>query len=277
MRLAGHTYAFRDRPLEEALDELKRVGFERVEVWLGHASRGPSAVADALGERELEPAAVSAGGFYEGGGASPEQAFELAVEIGAPCLVACVAPSRLPEIARHVPAGLVLCVENHWDQPVATPRDVLRVLGGLRHVAACLDTGHALLAGVRPDRFARLLGPRLAHVHLKDARSPALRERLLGKRLRRRLLAKPAPAFPGRGALDLHAFAATLARIGYGGTVTLEDEGANAAAALAQLERDWVGASRRSSDASAAGFASGSPSLRGVEPNGLELRRRGRR
>jgi hypothetical protein len=64
MRVAGHSYPYRDRPLGDALDELARLRLSVVEVWFGHAADGPDAVASALRERGLEAAAISAGGFY---------------------------------------------------------------------------------------------------------------------------------------------------------------------------------------------------------------------
>jgi inosose dehydratase len=189
-----------------------------------------------LRERGLEAAAVSAGGFYETSGADPGRAFAVALELEAPYLVACVAPSRLADVAARVPAGVTLCVENHWDQALATPREVVAAIDAFPGVAACLDTGHALLAGVRPERFARDLGPRLRHVHLKDARAAGA-ERLLGRKLRRRLLDRPPPVFPGEGDLSLRGFAGALDR--FDGTVTLEHEGADAARSLASLRRSW--------------------------------------
>ena len=63
MRVAGHTYPYRDRSLGEALDELAGLGLWVVEVWLGHAVDGPDGVAEALQERGLEAAAVGAGSF----------------------------------------------------------------------------------------------------------------------------------------------------------------------------------------------------------------------
>lgn len=238
-RIAGHTYAFRHLPLEAALDELGRLGFSWVEVWLGHVPGTDAAAAQALAERGMRAAAVSAGGFYDQGGASPERAFALVHALGAPVLVACVAPSRLAEIAALVPPGVTLCLENHWDQALATSEEVAEALGGLDRAAACLDTGHALLAGVEPDRFARSLGSRLGHVHLKDARRLRAVERLAGRRVRRRFLPRPQPVFPGQGALDLEGLASALAAIGYRGTVTLEHEGPEPAAALARLLEGW--------------------------------------
>lgn len=240
MLVAGHTYAYRDRPLAEALDELAELELELVEVWLGHANADPESVARALSERNLRAVAVSAGGFYSRETTAPPRAFDLALAIGAPVVVACVSPSLLGVVGRSVPPGLTLCVENHWDQPLATAVEVTRVVEEHPGIKACLDTGHALLAGVAPERFAVLLGPRLGHVHLKDARRPTVVETLLGRRLRRRLLARPEPVSPGQGVLEVEGLRKALERAGYRGAVTLEHEGPNPTPALLELLRRWA-------------------------------------
>ncbi len=238
MRLAGHTYAFRHLPLGEALDELRLIGFTAVEVWLGHASH-PHEAARAIAARGLAAAAVSAGGFYEDGGADPEHAVALASLLGVRHVVACCAPARLVEVAGLMPEGIALCVENHWDQPLAKPEEVVPAISRLEGAGACLDTGHALLAGVDPARFASALGSRLLHVHLKEGRAASRLERLIGRRLRRRLLPRPRPVAPGCGDLDLERLASALRALRYQGTVTLEYEGADPGPALAQLLRRW--------------------------------------
>ena len=237
MRVAGHTYAYRGRPLEEALDELAALGLELVEVWLGHAADGPDEVARALAERNLQAVALSAGGFYDDRTTAPARAFELAAAVGAPVVVACVLPALLPAIAERTPPGIELCVENHWDQPLATPRAVETALAGLPDIRACLDTGHAILAGVRPEDFVATLGDRLGHIHLKEAAALTALDRLLGRRARRRLGRRPEPVFPGRGALEPERLRRALDRIGYCGAVTVEYEGPEPSAALAALIR----------------------------------------
>ena len=218
---------------------IERLGVEDVDVWLGHAASGPDDVADELGARGLRAVAVSAGGFYAPEPDLPAQAFALAQRLGAPVIAACLAPAMASWIDGQVPAGLTLAVENHWDQPLARSGEVARALAPHDRLRACLDTGHALLAGERPERAVAALGARLAHVHLKDARLPALHERLLGRRLRRRLLGRPEPALPGRGALDVAAVRRALAQIGYEGAVTVEYEGPEPASALALLVDAW--------------------------------------
>jgi sugar phosphate isomerase/epimerase len=239
MRLAGHTYAYRERPLTEALDELESVGLTTVEVWLGHAVEGPNEAARAVRERGLEAAAVSAGGFYAADSDVVPRTIELAEELGSPVIVACVAPGVLDAVVGRVPAGITLCVENHWDQAFATAREVREALTTHPGVAACVDTGHAILAGQAPERFVGELGERVGHVHLKDAAFPPFRDRLLGRRLRRRFLPKPEPAVPGTGALDVVRLRHALGGIRYEGTITVEHEGTDPTAALRRLIDEW--------------------------------------
>ena len=245
MRVAGHTYPYRDRSLGEALDELSGLRLSLVEVWLGHAADGgPDGVARALGERGLEAAAVSAGGFYTVGSDALPRTIELAQAVGAPIIVACVAPGVLDSVVERLPADITLCVENHWDQSLATSRDVSGVLGAHPGIAACVDTGHAILAGEPPERFVASLGDRVGHVHLKDAAFPLLRERLLGRRLRTRFLPRPAAVFPGGGALDVGRVRKTLEDSGFAGAVSLEHEGAEPSAALELLLGEWMSSDR---------------------------------
>jgi sugar phosphate isomerase/epimerase len=237
--LAGHTYAYRDRPLDAALDELQSLGLGAVEVWLGHAREGTDAVARALRERGLAAVAVSAGGIYDLGSDIAPRALELAEVIGAAIVATTVLPELVPETAAAAAGRATLCVENHWDQPLASPREVRRALEPHPDVGACLDTGHAIMAGVSAERFAAALDARLLHVHLKEARFPRPVERVLPRRVRRRVLGRPDAVFPGDGRLDVGRFAAALGALGYRGAVTVEHEGADATRALARLVALW--------------------------------------
>ena len=238
MWLAGHTYAFRSLPLEAALDRLVGLGYHDVEVWLGHAGDDLLATARTVDAAEVRVRAVSAGGFYEAGDDSPQRAFALATALGADVVVSCVAPTLLDELVEVIPGPMRLAVENHWDQPLARSREVGAAIAG-RPLGACLDTGHALAAGERPDAFAERLGARVVHVHLKEGRLPSLGARLLGRRLRRRFLGKPEPLRPGTGDLDIPALRAALAKTGFAGCVTAEHEGDDPEGALRTLASEW--------------------------------------
>jgi len=235
--LAGHTYAFRSLPLEAALERLAGLDFRDVEVWLGHA-RDPDEAADVVARSGLRTRAVSAGGFYTSGTDVPGRAFELAVALDADLVVMCVTPELVTELGSLAPPSVRVAVENHWDQPLARSREVAAAIrtSGLE---ACLDTGHALAAGERPEDFAARLDGRLAHVHLKEGSLPTLHERLLGRRLRRRIFGRLEPVWPGMGDLDVDALRSALARVGFDGCVSLEHEGERPEDALAALATRW--------------------------------------
>jgi sugar phosphate isomerase/epimerase len=240
MRLAGHTYTFRDCSLEAALDQLVGLGFVAVEVWAGHLRDDPEAERQKLEMRGLELAALGAGGFYTPDPSGPERAFALARALGTSRIVACASRGALGAVANRVPDDLILCLENHWDQALATPRDLQDALATSKRVRACLDTGHALIAGFDPATFAAALGSNLVHVHLKDAFSLGWVDRFLGRRARQRLGRRPPPAFPGTGALAVPRLRASLEAVGFGGFVSVEYEGqVKRREAMAELLRRW--------------------------------------
>ena len=238
MWLAGHTYAFRSLPLAGALDRLLTLGLEDVEVWLGHATAGLDDVVDAVSRAGVRVRAVSAGGFYASDDDTPRRAFALAEALGVDVVVMCVAPLLVTQLASSRPEAIRVAVENHWDQQLARSQEVARAIEGT-HLHACLDTGHALAAGERPETYAARLDSRLAHVHLKEGQLRSLPERVLGRRLRRRVLGRPDPTMPGAGDLDVAALRATLAEIGFEGCVTVEHEGVRPEEALAALVSRW--------------------------------------
>jgi len=239
VRLAATTYSFRALPLEEALDRIAAAGLEDVEVWLPHAGDDFADTRRALDERGLRAAAVCIGGIFSAEDAAASRGAELATTLDARLVVACVAPAVLRRVVEELQTGLTLCVENHWDQPLATARDLRRALATESRAAACLDTGQALAAGQDPCGFARALAGRLGHVHLKDAQRASVPERLAGRRLRRRLGRRPAAVFPGVGALDAPSFHRTLRALGYRGAVSIEYEGPDPAPALAAAAAAW--------------------------------------
>ncbi len=239
MRLAGHTYAFRDLPLGAALDRLRAIGFADVELWLGHGD-DPDRAASVVEGSGIRVCGVSAGGYYRPDDDTPARAFALAAAVGAQTVVLCVRPELVQALARLTPAGLTVAVENHWDQPLDTSRRVLAALRAAPGLTACLDTGHALAAGERPDEAARSLGPHLSHIHLKEAAARTLLQGLLGRRLRKRLLGRPPAAWPGTGALQIPSLQGELAALGFDGCVSCEHEGADPAGALTALRQAWL-------------------------------------
>jgi inosose dehydratase len=115
----------------------------------------------------------------------------------------------------------------------------------------CLDTGHLALAGIEPATAIRAYGGRLEHLHLKDV-DPAV----LGLVRRERLdfwAAVAAGVFCplGRGTIDVAAVTDELARLGYAGFATIEQDrlpaggtpGEDVCASVALLARHGLGSS----------------------------------
>jgi inosose dehydratase len=76
--------------------------------------------------------------------------------------------AHLEDLERLVEGhGLTLALHPHVGTLVETAADVEAVLDR-SDVGWCLDTGHLLIGGVEPARFARELAARIVHVHLKD-------------------------------------------------------------------------------------------------------------
>src|SRR5262249_20551140 len=124
--------------------------------------------------------------------------------------------------ARAQRQGVRFGLENHWYTEIATPRDVLAALDACSPaVGAAIDTGHFAFLGCDLAAAARLLGPRVLHVHLKVVRRPATAARLL-RQLRKRHHMEPSLPGPRDG---LDGFASALRAAGYAGMLAVEHEG----------------------------------------------------
>lgn len=234
VRVAVHTYCFRDRAGPAALAAVAALGVDAVEVWLPHAREPLGADLRRLG---LDAVAVGGLGLHHNEDLEAiDAAVVVARDVGTTLLVGTVAPELVEPAAARLPAGFMLAVENHWDQALASVQEVVRALDRAGAARACLDTGHALLAGDRPEDAVATLAARLAHVHLKDAAAPSRAVRALGRRVRRRYV-RPQPVVPGSGDLDVAGVVSALEAADYRGAVTVEYEGAAPEAPLRRLIR----------------------------------------
>jgi inosose dehydratase len=115
--------------------------------------------------------------------------------------------------------GVRAVVHHHAGGYVEFADEIDRLLTDLPADEAgfCLDTGHALYAGMRPERLVRDYAPRLEHLHLKDVR-------------RRRgggfweAVADGVFCPVGDGLLDLGALARALDAAAYAGFATIEQD-----------------------------------------------------
>lgn len=88
-----------------------------------------------------------------------------------------------------------------------TPEENIELIDAIdrQNVAACLDTGHAFVAGYEPAEFAKALGDRLKVLHVHD-----------------NLGIEDQHVAPFAGAIDWGAFMASLRSIGFDGVFSFE-------------------------------------------------------
>ena len=106
-------------------------------------------------------------------------------------------------------------VEAHWE--------IARVLE-LTDVGLCVDTGHLLVAGTKPEAVIHEWGGRINHVHLKDARLAVLRDLIDEGGDARQVWERGVFCALGRGDLDTKAVLDGLGRIGYRGWIVVEQD-----------------------------------------------------
>ncbi len=117
------------------------------------------------------------------------------------------AVSQLAPTAQKL--GVTLAIENVWNKFLLSPLEMRDFIDSFRSktVGAYFDVGNVLLTGY-PDQWIRILGKRIARVHVKDfKRSVGTAEGFVD------LL---------EGDVDFEAVKAALGEIGYDGYVTAE-------------------------------------------------------
>lgn len=116
-------------------------------------------------------------------------------------------------------------------------------------VGLCLDTGHALYAGIDPIALVQRYADRLLHVHLKDLDLDALRRCLASEASFLEVVAAGVFTPLGDGSADLAGVAQALQAIGYDGWATFEQD-----RTLASIEQALTESSVSLSHARAIGF-----------------------
>jgi sugar phosphate isomerase/epimerase len=202
MRLACHTWAYNDKPLDEAIATIARLGFRYVDLGSGshlnvdNAATRPGQEAEKikalLEEHHLELTDLYLMLPYIN---SPdpksrqaqltlfERLIPFAIALGTPGIT--VSPGILqpdgPEhaLARSIPALLKmseiiedsdirLCFEPHMDSAVITPAQALQLVEIIPSLSICLDYAHFVVQGYKLNELQKLL-PYTAHVHVRQA------------------------------------------------------------------------------------------------------------
>jgi len=253
MRIGFRTAGFREWPVQQALEELARIGYDAVELCLEHPDMRPerlteaeaAALSAAIRDLGLEIASVS----YHGDNDEPEQrltnqqrSIALTAAMGSDllilntprqvaggeagqweALVSWVETGLLPEAEQH---GVRLAFEPEPGLVLHGRREMLQLLSHLPHslLGVNLDLGHAWLTDESVPDTVRQLAPWLWHVHVEDF--PRGEHRHLP---------------PGEGDMPLLEIHAALQEVGYAGPYTIDlfniadDPARHAAASLTAI------------------------------------------
>lgn len=136
----------------------------------------------------------------------------------------CEGLDRLGRLAAE--RGILLCFHHHMATVVQTIAETKRLLENTdpRHVFLCFDTGHFTFAGEDAAEAARLFGPRVRHVHLKDIRRDRMQQAYQQGFWFRQAVLEGCFTVPGDGFVDFPAVFAALDQAGYEGWLIVEAE-----------------------------------------------------
>ncbi len=216
LRLGMASYTFRAFSLDETIVMTKRLGLMRLSVKSMHLP-----LEDSAGEIRAAAAKIRAAGLepYAGGviymakESEIEQAFVYAEAAGMEMIIGVPDPELLPLVEKKVRQyDLRLAIHNHGptDKTYPSPQSAYDRIKNLdRRIGLCLDVGHTQRCGIDPADAAERCFDRLLDVHIKDVTAATAEGWTLEA---------------GRGVVDLPKFLATLRRLKYAGTVSLEYE-----------------------------------------------------
>ena len=216
LRLGLASYSFRAFNLDETIAMTVRLGLKRLSVKSMHLPLESTpeqirAAAVKIRNAGLEP--YAGGVIYLAQEAEVEQAFAYARAAGMEMIVGVPDHGLLPLVEKKVKQyDLKLAIHNHGptDKVYPSPQSAYDLIRGLdRRIGLCLDVGHTQRCGIDPAEAAEKCFDRLLDVHIKDVTAAN---------------AEGATLEAGRGMVDLPKFLATLRRLGYSGTVSLEYE-----------------------------------------------------
>jgi inosose dehydratase len=242
-------------PWERVLDEIAASGVGALGP-VGYLPEDPETLRDALATREL----VAVGSFVFDDFHEPSKAGELAVTVARACRAIAAAggtvlvlidrpsparvatagrPSAAPRLDRGRWEALLRSIEDaasiareHGIRPVVHPhaggwiefRDEVERLLEDSTLDLCLDTGHVAYARMDACAAVREFGARLGHVHLKDVDGGVL-DRVEPEWLDFWAAVAEGVFCPiGEGVVDVRGVVADLARAGYDGFATIEQD-----------------------------------------------------
>ncbi len=232
MKIAGSSLAFSKRSLEEALEELAKLGFSFVDIGAieGWAHLSPSEMAEqpqkvaerirlACDRYALTPVALNVG---LGAGELNEQVRRfhgvatVARMLQVPVITLGTSPrgtSLEQEVSRWRTLmtvakkfGVTLTFEPHFFQVAEDPKVALRLVQQVDGLRITLDPSHFAIQGLRLRDYEFLL-PYVAHVHLRDAGSSGW---------------ETVQVPFGKGVVEIVPLVEALRSIGYDGAISCE-------------------------------------------------------
>lgn len=132
---------------------------------------------------------------------------------------------NLDRIARRAAEqGVLATLHPHVGTMVETESDVRMVVNG-SSIPFCFDTGHLMIGGTDPVRFAADHADRIAYCHLKDVSSAGMARVKAGEISYFDAITADELYTPlGRGDVDIRAIVSSLLASGYDGWFVLEQD-----------------------------------------------------
>ena len=179
-----------------------------IDVLLATGGRGPVVLADAETDERLAAAA------------RPER--QRATALGADAFARAL--DRVNEaVDRCRSRGVPVVFHHHAATYVESPEEIDRFLAGTE-VGICFDTGHAVVGGGDAVETARLCGPRIEHLHLKDVDGAMLARVRAGELDLEQAWDQGLFCPFGKGVVDFAAVLALPELASFGGWTVLEQD-----------------------------------------------------
>jgi inosose dehydratase len=128
---------------------------------------------------------------------------------------------RLEKVAAEY--GVRAVIHPHVGTVVEGPGDIQRVVDG-SGIGFCFDTGHMMIGGTDPVKFALEHADRIGHVHLKDVRLAVARRVIAGEIDYYQGVVQGLYTPVGQGDVDMKAILGALKAAGYAGWYVLEQD-----------------------------------------------------
>ncbi len=128
---------------------------------------------------------------------------------------------NLEQVAKEY--GVTAVIHPHVGTVVEGPEDVERVLNGSK-IGFCFDTGHMMIGGTDPVKFAVEHADRIGHVHLKDVRKAVAERVIAGEITYYQGVVEGLYTPVGQGDVDIKAIIKALQKANYNGWYVLEQD-----------------------------------------------------